>query len=45
VRGLILSESGANDGLGLPYLMMAIYLVRRAEPDYSSDLGVTVGKW
>ncbi|KAI9595916.1 Sodium/hydrogen exchanger family-domain-containing protein [Syncephalis fuscata] len=39
VRNIISAESGANDGLGFPYLFFAIYLIRYASP------GEAVGKW
>lgn len=46
VRALLIAESGANDGLALPYLMLAIYLVRRADPSNAwSTLGSAIGHW
>ena len=46
VRALIIAESGANDGLALPYLMLPLYLVRRSDPSNEwSSLGAAVGHW
>lgn len=46
VRALLIGESGANDGLALPYLMLSIYLVRRTDPANAwSSLGAAVGHW
>ncbi|KAJ3316592.1 hypothetical protein HDU76_001681, partial [Blyttiomyces sp. JEL0837] len=39
VRLVISAESGANDGLGTPFLFLAIYLQRVASP------GLAVGQW
>ncbi|KAI8343119.1 Sodium/hydrogen exchanger family-domain-containing protein [Chlamydoabsidia padenii] len=38
VRNLILAESGANDGLGFPFLYLATYLIQM-------PIGDAVGKW
>ncbi|KAI8372093.1 Cation/H+ exchanger [Blakeslea trispora] len=38
VRHLISCESGANDGLGYPFLFLAVYLLQM-------DTGVAIGKW
>ncbi|CAO3590794.1 unnamed protein product [Absidia cylindrospora] len=38
VRNLILAESGANDGLGFPFLYLAIYLLQM-------PVGSAIGKW
>ncbi|KAI8070788.1 Sodium/hydrogen exchanger family-domain-containing protein [Gongronella butleri] len=38
VRHLILSESGANDGLGFPFLYLAIYLMQQ-------PVGPALGEW
>jgi NhaP-type Na+/H+ or K+/H+ antiporter len=46
VRALLIGESGANDGLALPYLMLPIYLVRRTDPSNAwSSLGAAIGHW
>ncbi|KAJ1560606.1 hypothetical protein HK405_006512 [Cladochytrium tenue] len=39
VRLLLSAESGANDGLGTPFLMLAIYLRNK------SPTGVAIGQW
>lgn len=41
IRNLILGESGANDGLGFPFLYLAVYLMRRS----TSSLRAEVGNW
>lgn len=38
VRRIISCESGANDGLGYPFLFLAIYLLQM-------DTGAAIGKW
>ncbi|KAI8636122.1 Sodium/hydrogen exchanger family-domain-containing protein [Parasitella parasitica] len=38
VRHIISCESGANDGLGYPFLFLAIYLMQM-------DVGPAIGKW
>ncbi|KAL0084383.1 Sodium/hydrogen exchanger family-domain-containing protein [Phycomyces blakesleeanus] len=38
VRNIISAESGANDGLGYPFLFLAIYLMHM-------DVGPAIGKW
>ncbi|KAK4512345.1 H(+)-transporting V0 sector ATPase subunit d [Mucor velutinosus] len=38
VRHIISCESGANDGLGYPFLFLAIYLLQM-------DVGPAIGKW
>ncbi|ORX50878.1 hypothetical protein DM01DRAFT_1408872 [Hesseltinella vesiculosa] len=38
VRHLILAESGANDGLGFPFLYLAIYLIKM-------PVGPAIGEW
>lgn len=48
VRNIILAESGANDGLGFPFLYLAIYLIRRhteADTVIQGSLGSTIGQW
>ncbi|KAI9340141.1 Sodium/hydrogen exchanger family-domain-containing protein [Zopfochytrium polystomum] len=39
VRLLLAAESGANDGLGTPILLFAIYLLRKA------NTGMAIGQW
>lgn len=38
IRNLILAESGANDGLGYPFLFLAVYLLQM-------PTGQAIGKW
>lgn len=38
VRNLISAESGANDGLGYPFLFLAIYLMQKS-------VGAAIGRW
>ncbi|GAA5800593.1 hypothetical protein HPULCUR_006029 [Helicostylum pulchrum] len=39
IRNLIMAESGANDGLGYPFLFLAIYLIKM------STVGEAIFKW
>lgn len=45
VRNIILAESGANDGLGFPFLYIAVYLIDRASIDRGTSVGTEVGRW
>ncbi|CAO1632636.1 unnamed protein product [Sympodiomycopsis kandeliae] len=45
VRNIILAESGANDGLGFPFLYLAIYLLNRASIDQGTSVGTEIGRW
>lgn len=45
VRNIILAESGANDGLGFPFLYLAIYLINRSSVDAGLSVGSEVGRW
>ncbi|CAO1622222.1 unnamed protein product [Jaminaea pallidilutea] len=45
VRNIILAESGANDGLGFPFLYIAIYLLDRTSVDRGTSVGTEVGRW
>ncbi|PWN25455.1 hypothetical protein BDZ90DRAFT_233914 [Jaminaea rosea] len=45
VRNIILAESGANDGLGFPFLYIAVYLIDRASIDRGDSVGTEVGRW
>ncbi|SNX82925.1 related to Na+/H+-exchanging protein [Melanopsichium pennsylvanicum] len=45
VRNIIVAESGANDGLGFPFLYLAIYLLARTGEDQGSSIGTEVGRW
>lgn len=45
LKHIILAESGANDGLGFPFLYLALYLVFRNGPDTGTSIGTEVGRW
>ncbi|SPO23450.1 related to Na+/H+-exchanging protein [Ustilago trichophora] len=45
VRNIIVAESGANDGLGFPFLYLAIYLLARTGEDKGSSVGTEIGRW
>lgn len=45
LRNIIVAESGANDGLGFPFLFMAIYLLARSGEDGGTSVGTEVGRW
>lgn len=45
LRNIIVAESGANDGLGFPFLFMAIYLLQRNGEDAGTSIGTEVGRW
>ena len=45
VRHIILAESGANDGLGFPFLFLAVYLLARTHSDYGESVGDEVWRW
>lgn len=46
VRNIIVAESGANDGLGFPFLFMAMYLILRHSPDNPvHTIGGAIGQW
>ncbi|KAG0295836.1 hypothetical protein BGZ96_010849 [Linnemannia gamsii] len=39
IRYLLSAESGINDGMGLPFLLLGLYLLKESSP------GVAIGKW
>lgn len=43
IRNLLSSESGANDGLGVPFMYLAIYLLRTISG--SSSSGIAIRDW
>lgn len=45
VRNIILAESGANDGLGFPFLYLAVYLLDRSSVDKGASVGLEIGRW
>ena len=40
-----MAESGANDGLGFPFLFIAVYLIARTGEDRGTSVGTEVGRW
>ncbi|KAH8929121.1 hypothetical protein BT69DRAFT_1346092 [Atractiella rhizophila] len=45
VRDLILAESGANDGLGYPFIFCALFLIKHQKPDGTHDIGASIADW
>lgn len=45
VRQIILAESGANDGLGFPFLYLAVLLLARTHVDYGETVGQEIWRW
>jgi NhaP-type Na+/H+ or K+/H+ antiporter len=45
LRNIILAESGANDGLGFPFLFLALYLSARTGEDKGLSIGSEIGRW
>ncbi|UZJ51572.1 hypothetical protein CBS101457_000892 [Exobasidium rhododendri] len=45
LRNIIVAESGANDGLGFPFLFLAIYLLARSGGEAGTSIGTEVGRW
>jgi len=49
LQDLIISESGANDGLGYPFLFLALYLVKyvgaHGEQGSAAGAGTAIGLW
>jgi NhaP-type Na+/H+ or K+/H+ antiporter len=47
VRNIIVAESGSNDGLGFPFIYIAMYLLLYNNPDYDeiTTLGDAIGHW
>ena len=45
VRRIILAESGANDGLGFPFLFLAVFLLARTKADYGQSVGDEIWRW
>ncbi|EPQ26792.1 uncharacterized protein PFL1_05770 [Pseudozyma flocculosa PF-1] len=45
VRNILVAESGANDGLGFPFLYLAIYLLARNGEDANTSVATEVGRW
>lgn len=45
LKNIILAESGANDGLGFPFLFLALYLLYRNGEDAGTSVGTEIGRW
>lgn len=46
VRNIIIAESGANDGLGFPFLYLALYQILRHVPENPTHtIGGAVAEW
>jgi NhaP-type Na+/H+ or K+/H+ antiporter len=46
LQRMIVAESGANDGLGYPFLFIALYLLKYThEPGFSGGAGKAIGMW
>lgn len=46
VRNIIVAESGANDGLGFPFLYIGLYLVLMHESSHPvHSVGGAIGEW
>lgn len=45
IRNIIVAESGANDGLGFPFLYLALYLLRRSSVDAGESIGDEIWRW
>ena len=43
LQNIIIAESGANDGLGYPYLFLALYLIKYN--NQTNDVSKTLGLW
>lgn len=45
LQKIIIAESGANDGLGYPFLFIALYLVKYLIPGQGGNAGTAIGLW
>ena len=46
MRNIILAESGANDGLGFPFLYIGLYLTLIHDPDHQyHTIGGAILEW
>ena len=45
VRHIILAESGANDGLGFPFMFLAVVLLVRTGMDKGTSVGEEIWRW
>jgi NhaP-type Na+/H+ or K+/H+ antiporter len=45
LQKIIIAESGANDGLGYPFLFFALYLIKYLDPHQEGNAGTAMGLW
>jgi sodium/hydrogen antiporter len=45
LQKIIIAESGANDGLGYPFLFLALYLIKYLGAGQDGNAGTAVGSW
>jgi NhaP-type Na+/H+ or K+/H+ antiporter len=45
LQRIITAESGANDGLGYPFLFLALYLIKYMGPGQDGNAGTAIGLW
>lgn len=45
LQKIIIAESGANDGLGYPFLFFALYLIKYLGPGQDGNVGTAIGLW
>ncbi|KAI9742471.1 MAG: hypothetical protein M1818_004005 [Claussenomyces sp. TS43310] len=45
LQKIIIAESGANDGLGYPFLFFALYLIKYLGPGQEGNAGTAIGVW
>jgi sodium/hydrogen antiporter len=45
LQKIIIAESGANDGLGYPFLFIALYLIKYLGAGQYGDAGTAIGEW
>ncbi len=45
LQKIIIAESGANDGLGYPFLFLALYLIKYQGPGRNGNAGTAISFW
>lgn len=45
LQKIIIAESGANDGLGYPFLFLALYLIKYTGGGYEGGVSKAMGEW
>jgi NhaP-type Na+/H+ or K+/H+ antiporter len=45
LQRIIIAESGANDGLGYPFLFFALYLIKYTGPGQDGNAGTAISMW